>query len=230
MSNSGITLFFLSLACFVMMCLWAIGFSVPMKELVPLQLDFPQSLLCLVLRPLILLLSRFFLAKISFRDCRRSHYVMILSILVLKSVPVAPRGKRHYILATGISTIVPESRKPNLPYEPCTANLGIKLLVKLLFPRAKKPTRGRETAAAYDLYCAEDITMINQSSNRKLVDTGLANAIPGTQLCTRIAPQSSLSIKDLDIEAGVEDANYRSSVKVLLIKSGDTPFQINPGD
>ena len=40
-------------------------------------------------------------------------------------VPVAPRHKRHCITAAGISPIVPESRKPDLPYEPCTAKSGL---------------------------------------------------------------------------------------------------------
>ena len=50
--------------------------------------------------------------------------------------PVAPRQKCHCILAAGISPIVPESRKLDLLYEPCTTNLdlGDTLLVKFLSP------------------------------------------------------------------------------------------------
>ena len=79
-----INLVFLCLAFFVIMRLWVIDFSVPVEELVPLQVDFLQSLLCLVLRPLILLLfCLFWLVKIVFRCRRRSHCAMILSIWVL---------------------------------------------------------------------------------------------------------------------------------------------------
>ena len=147
-------------------------------------------------------------------------------------VPVVPRRKRHCISAARISPIVPESRKPDLAYEPCTANLdlGDKLLVKLLSPHAKKPTRGSESTARYDFYCAENTPVIIPSRTRKLVDTSIAIATPGAHLYATIAPGSGLSIKGLDIGAGVIDVDYRGSVKVLLINSGDTPFQINPGD
>ena len=65
---------------------------------------------------------------------------------------------------------------------------------------------------------------------RKLVDTGIAIATPGTQLYARIAPRFGLSVKGLDIGAGVVDADYRGSVKVLLIINSPNNFQINQGD
>ena len=103
-------------------------------------------------------------------------------------------------------------------------------MVKLLSPHAKKPARGSESAAGYDLYCAENTPVIIPPRTRKLIDTGIAIATPGIHLYARIAPRSGLSVKGLDIGAGVVDADYRGSVKVLLINSGNTPFQINPGD
>ena len=152
-------------------------------------------------------------------------------------VPVAPRRKRHCISAAGISPILPESAnkdKPDLPYEPCTEklDLGDKLLIQKLSPYAKTPTRGSESAAGYDLYCAESAPVIIPPGKRKLVDTGIAIATPGNQLYARIAPRSGLSVKGLDIGAGVVDADYRGPIKVLLINNSEenVPFQINPGD
>ena len=40
-------------------------------------------------------------------------------------VPAAPRRKRHCISAAGISPIVPESKEPDFPYEPCTEKLDL---------------------------------------------------------------------------------------------------------
>ena len=145
-------------------------------------------------------------------------------------VSVAPRRKRHYISAAGISPIVPESRKPDLPYEPCTTNLDLsdKLLVKFLSPHAKITTRGSETAAGYDLYASEEVIL--PPSSRKLIDTGIAIAMKGQKLYARIAPRSGLSVKGLDIGAGVIDADYRGSVRILLINNSSQHFKINIGD
>ena len=147
--------------------------------------------------------------------------------LGLDDAPVAPRHKRHCISAAGL----PDNTKPNLPYEPrtsepCSIN---QLLVKFLSPHPKLPTKGSKLAAGYDLYASESVSIT--SGNRKLIDTGIAIATRGTQLYARIAHRSGLSVKGLDIGAGDLDAEYRGSMKVLLINnSKDTPFQINPGD
>ena len=90
-----------------------------------------------------------------------------------------------------------------------------RLLVKLLSQNSKLPTRGSNNAPGYDLYSCE--TMILEPGTRKLVNTGIAISTPGTKLYARIAPRSGLSIKGLDIGAGVVDSDYRGPIKVLLI-------------
>ena len=72
--------------------------------------------------------------------------------------------------------------------------------------------------------------MILEPGTRKLVNTGIAISALRTTLCARIAPQSGLSIKGLDIGAGVVDSDYRGPINVLLIYNSDTPFQVNIGD
>ena len=46
----------------------------------------------------------------------------------------------------------------------------------------------------------------------------------------RIAPRSGLSVKGLDIGAGVVDSDYRGPIKALLINNSNIPFQVNVGD
>ena len=77
------------------------------------------------------------------------------------------------------------------------------LLIKLLSPEAKLPTRGSDDVAGYDLYSCEG--MILATGTRKLVNTGISIAAPSTKVYARIAPRSGLSIKGLDIGAGVVD-------------------------
>ena len=63
-----------------------------------------------------------------------------------------------------------------------------------------------------------------------LVNTGSSIATPSTRMYARIAPRSGLSVKGLDIGAGVVDFDYRGPVKALLINNSNIPFQVNVGD
>ena len=109
------------------------------------------------------------------------------------------------------------------------------LKVKLLRPEAKAPERKSAAAAGYDLYACEEAHIPAYShlcpgNTWALVDTGVAVAVPeGTY--GRIAPRSGLALRGIDVGAGVIDADYRGSVKVLLFNhSSETPLMIRPGD
>ena len=125
----------------------------------------------------------------------------------------------------------PESHMENLPKtEPESEPVQNpnQLLVKLLDPAARLPTRATSGSAGYDLYCAEN-TLIVPPGTRRPVNTGIAIAIPqGTY--ARIAPRSGLSVKGLDIGAGVVDSDYRGPIKAVLINNSEVPFQIYQGD
>ena len=87
------------------------------------------------------------------------------------------------------------------PIPPCT-----QLLVKLLSPEAKLTTRGSDDVTGDDLYSCEK--MILEPGTRKLVNTGISISTPSTRMYARIAPRSGLSVKGLDIGAGVVDSDY----------------------
>ncbi|KZT08306.1 dUTP diphosphatase, partial [Laetiporus sulphureus 93-53] len=90
------------------------------------------------------------------------------------------------------------------------------------------PTRQTEGAAGYDLHSAEEVVIPGHS--RLLVDTGLKLMIP-SGCYGRIAPRSGLAVKHgIDVGAGVIDSDYVGRVKILLINTLDTPFQIEYGD
>ena len=72
--------------------------------------------------------------------------------------------------------------------------------------------------------------MILESGTRKLVNTGILIAAPSSRMYARIAPRSGLSIKGLDIGAGVVDSDYWGPIKFLLINNSDTLFKINARD
>ena len=80
------------------------------------------------------------------------------------------------------------------------------LSIKLLSPDAKLPTKRSDDAAGYDLYGCKE--MILEPGTRKPVNTCISITAPSTRMYARIAPRSGLSIKGLDIGAGVVDSDY----------------------
>ena len=46
----------------------------------------------------------------------------------------------------------------------------------------------------------------------------------------RIALQSGLAIKEINVRAGIIDSDYRGELKVLLINHSDIQFEVKKGD
>ena len=90
---------------------------------------------------------------------------------------------------------------------------------KKLDPRAILPTRGSSSAAGLDLYSIEAITL--EPNERRLIQTGLAVAIPEGYY-GRLAPRSGLATqKGINVLAGVIDADYRGEIGCLLHNTGN---------
>lgn len=103
------------------------------------------------------------------------------------------------------------------------AKIPERLKIHINHPRALPPKRQTNEAAGYDLYSAEDLVI--PSKSRSLVDTGLCmEMLEGVY--GRIAPRSGLSMKGIDVGAGVIDRDYTGRVKVLLINNSDKDFHV----
>lgn len=95
-----------------------------------------------------------------------------------------------------------------------TNTMDVQLLkVKILGPNGRAPSRASVGAAGYDIYSAEEVAI--WPNDRALVSTQIALAIPEGHY-GRIAPRSGLSVRGIDIAAGVIDSDYRGEVKVLI--------------
>ncbi len=100
--------------------------------------------------------------------------------------------------------------------------------VKLLNEDSIIPTRGSEHAAGLDLY----------SSVGTIVPVGCSTTIKtGVAICVDhgnvglIWPRSKLGAKfNIQVLAGVIDADYRGEVMVALLNSGDKPLIVKKGD
>lgn len=93
---------------------------------------------------------------------------------------------------------------------------------------AKAPTKGSQYAAGHDLYASEQVVI--PARTRKLVNTGIILQVDREDCYLRVAPRSGLSVKGIDIGAGVVDYDYRGKVKVLMINNSESDFTVDIGD
>lgn len=101
--------------------------------------------------------------------------------------------------------------------------------VKKLNERAILPSRGSAKAAGFDLSSVEEI-LIPGNCGKALIPTGWSVAVPqGTY--GRVAPRSGLAWnKNIMVNAGVIDRDYRGEVKVILVNLSPEPFLVKVGD
>lgn len=99
--------------------------------------------------------------------------------------------------------------------------------VALIHPEALAPTRKTTGAAGLDVYSCE--SKVIKSQSRALVRTGIKIQIPD-DCYARVAPRSGLSVKEIDVGAGVVDSDYLGELKVLLINNSVNDYQVDKGD
>ncbi len=93
------------------------------------------------------------------------------------------------------------------------------------------PTYATEQAAGADLFAAINEDIVLASMARRLVETGIAIALPAG-FEAQIRPRSGLALKNgitLLNTPGTIDADYRGEIKVLLINLGQEDFIISRG-
>lgn len=89
------------------------------------------------------------------------------------------------------------------------------------------PTRGTEQSAGLDIRSTIDTVI--PPCQRTPVPTGIKiRPLIGTYC--RIAPQSGLAIKGIDVAAGVIDRDYTGEIKAIIVNTNNTPFSIQTGD
>lgn len=99
----------------------------------------------------------------------------------------------------------------------------MKFLVKKLDPKAKLPVYATSGSIGADVFTLNDVTVRAFESN--IIGTGIAVCIPSGYYL-RIAPKSGLSVKGIDVLAGVVDEDYRGEIKVILTSIlGDVKFK-----
>ena len=92
------------------------------------------------------------------------------------------------------------------------------LRMKHLHPDARSFARKSTFAAGHDIYSLEEAVVPARGS--ALLSTGVAIQLPENTY-GQIAPRSGLSVKGIDVGAGIIDEDYRGEIKVLLRNQSD---------
>lgn len=104
-----------------------------------------------------------------------------------------------------------------------------KIKFKKLSKTAIMPKRQSLSAAGYDLYSDQDNKII-KAGEHELIKTNIAMKIP-VGYYGRVASRSSLSYKyNLEVGAGVIDADYRGGIGVILRNHSKKNYVFNHGD
>ena len=103
---------------------------------------------------------------------------------------------------------------------------GTLFKVQLLYKGAKTPVKADSGAAGYDVFSTANCTI--KPGTRQLVPLGIKIEI-SNQFYLRVAPRSGLSVRGIDIGAGVVDSSYRGEVKVLVINNSNEDFKVESG-
>ena len=101
-----------------------------------------------------------------------------------------------------------------------------KLKIKLIHADAKIPFKADDGCAGYDVFSTESIQIYPRT--RKLISTGLSTEF-SNRYYLRIAPRSGLSVKGIDIGAGVIDSSYRGEIKVVMINNSEILYSVEKG-
>jgi dUTP pyrophosphatase len=104
-----------------------------------------------------------------------------------------------------------------------------RLPVRKVRPDAVLPSRAYDGDAGLDLAAAEGVVLA--PGGRAVVGTGLAVAVPEGH-AGFVQPRSGLAAKHgitIVNAPGLVDSGYRGEVKVVLLNTGDEPFEVEPG-
>lgn len=108
-----------------------------------------------------------------------------------------------------------------------TVSMASLLRVKKLSPDAIVFVRKSTKAAGHDICSIEDVVLPPRQS--VLVSTGIAIQLPENTY-GQIAPRSGLSVKGVDVGAGVIDEDYRGEIKVLLRNQSDQEIRLQKSE
>lgn len=132
--------------------------------------------------------------------------------------------------ASTVETVSPSQEAGPPQLSPTKENMQENCILKIskITDMAKLPTRSTPYSAGLDLYSAYDVTV--PAFGKGLIHTNLRMQFP-SGCYGRIASKSKLSwFHQIDVGAGVIDADYRGDVMIVLFNYSANDFLIKAGD
>lgn len=91
------------------------------------------------------------------------------------------------------------------------------------------PKKSTRTAAGYDLYSTEELTI--PKWERRIVPTDITVHMRNSPFVyARIAPRSGMAVKGIHVGAGVVDSDYVGKIGVVLFNMSNDDFVVHAGD
>ena len=116
----------------------------------------------------------------------------------------------------------------NTTNSPATPNLEPTIQIKRLSEQAKLPCRATDGSVGYDLYSAQDATIL--PNTRMCIPLDLS-IIPPPGTYGQIFSRSGLAAKhSMDVCAGTIDPDYTGNIQVLLENNSNEPYQVRIGE
>jgi len=106
-------------------------------------------------------------------------------------------------------------------------NTNVEFKVKLFNDDVIAPFKADSGCAGYDVFSTKNV--IIPDGERCLIPLGFAVQVPNYYYL-RVAPRSGLSLRGIDIGAGVIDSSYRGEVMVLVINNTGDDYEVKEGD
>ncbi|MFA5658306.1 MAG: dUTP diphosphatase [Oscillospiraceae bacterium] len=109
----------------------------------------------------------------------------------------------------------------------------MKLLIKKLDENAMLPKRATSQSAGADLCACIDSPVTIQPGEIKMLSTGISVEPDDKSVAMLVFARSSLASRHgiaLANSVGVIDSDYRGEIKIPLINSGSSPYEITPGE
>lgn len=104
----------------------------------------------------------------------------------------------------------------------------MELQVKLLSQNGRLPVRATPQSAGYDLFAAADLIVPGHGMMK--IPTGISIAFP-LGYYGRISARSGLALRhQINVGAGVIDADYRGEIGVILFNHSPNDFKVSCGD
>jgi dUTP pyrophosphatase len=106
------------------------------------------------------------------------------------------------------------------------------MLIPAEYPDGSEPVYSSASAAGADLRAHLEEPLVLEGGSRAAIPTGIRLAIPeGFE--GQVRPRSGLALKHgvtVLNAPGTIDSDYRGEIKVILVNTSTTSFQINGGD